>query len=271
MPKLSDKDSVLEILKKHGLYAKKFFGQNFLISEKALNKIVESAEIKNEDHIVEVGPGLGVLTVELLKQANKVTSIELDSKLIPVLKENLEKFSDNPEAKIEILHQDALNYVTPSTVYKVVANIPYNITSPLINHFLQAKNPPQSVTLLIQKEVAQKIIKKDPDMSVISLQVALFGSATLQEIVPNTAFFPSPKVDSAILHIELYPQNDPRHLPKELSLKILKLAKRAFRNGRKKLSNTLPEIKEQLEKLGLLDKRPQHLSIDEWKNLEHSL
>ncbi|MBI4232378.1 ribosomal RNA small subunit methyltransferase A [Candidatus Peregrinibacteria bacterium] len=268
MAKLSDKAVVLEILKKHGLYAKKFFGQNFLISENALNKIVETAKIENGDHIIEIGPGLGVLTIELIAKAAKVTSIELDPKIIDVLKENLSLFCQSDQsANIKILHQDALTFSPPSTPYKVVANIPYNITSPLINHFLQAENPPRTLTLLIQKEVAEKIIKKDPDMSVLSLQVALFGQASLGKIVHSTAFFPAPKVDSAILNIEIYPPSDPNHLAKEQALEILKLAKRAFLNGRKKLSNTLPEIKDKLTEIGFADKRPQHLSIDDWKTL----
>ena len=143
--------NVKELLKKHNLWAKKRFGQNFLTNSKALSKIISTAKISKKDHIIEIGPGLGILTRELAKKAKKVTSIELDYKLLPVLKETLAEFKN-----IKIIQEDALKFTPPKTPYKVVANIPYNITSPLINHFLQAKNKPSTMTLLVQKEVAEK-------------------------------------------------------------------------------------------------------------------
>jgi 16S rRNA (adenine1518-N6/adenine1519-N6)-dimethyltransferase len=174
-----------------------------------------------------------------------------------VLEETLEEFQNT-----EVIHQDALRFTPPSTPYKVVANIPYNITSPLINHFLQADNKPSSITFLVQKEVAEKICKSTPDMTILSLQVYLFGTPTFIAKVPAQSFLPPPKVDSAILHINLH--ND---FQKQEALEILKLAKRAFRGRRKKLSNTLPEYKEILTKLEILDQRPQHLTIAQWAHL----
>jgi len=182
---LSNPKTVLELVKKHGLWAKKYLGQNFLVNSGALKKIVETAGISKNDHIVEVGPGLGVLTKELAKLAKKVTSIELDKSFFPILKESLGEYKN-----IEILHQDALRFIPPKTKYKVVANIPYNITSPLINHFLQAENKPESMTLLVQDEVAEKICTKDPKMTILSLQVALFGEAKLIKKVSKESFFP---------------------------------------------------------------------------------
>jgi 16S rRNA (adenine1518-N6/adenine1519-N6)-dimethyltransferase len=256
---LTDLSTIKAILKAKNLWAKKFLGQNFLINRSALDKIIETANLTPNDLVIEVGPGLGVLTHELVKKAKKVQSIELDKAMIEVLKENLEA------KNLEIFHQDALQFPPPSSPYKVVANIPYNISSPLINHFLQAENRPQSITLLIQKEVAQKICKLNPKMTILSLQVALFGQAKLVKIVPSTSFHPAPKVDSAILHIDLYPQRDPHYTDTKTAQKILKLAKQAFSQGRKKLKNTIgPTLKNpQID----LTRRPGTVTISEWKDL----
>ncbi len=252
---LISKSTILGILKKHDMYASKRFGQNFLIDQNALDCIVKTANIAKTDHVIEVGPGLGVLTNELLEKAKKVTSIELDKKLIPIL---TEQFGNNK--KFELKNEDALTFTPPPTSYKVVANIPYNITSPLLNHFLQAANPPATLTLLVQKEVADKICDTKKQ-SILSLQVALFATAKNIKKVPPECFYPAPKVDSAIIHIETHGK-----IPQPEALKILALAKIAFSQKRKKLSNTLP--------LKLLEKanidpslRPQHLSIEEWQSL----
>ncbi|MFA6917281.1 MAG: rRNA adenine dimethyltransferase family protein, partial [Candidatus Gracilibacteria bacterium] len=156
--------------------------------------------------------------------------------------------------------------IPQETSYKIVANIPYNITSHLINHFLQTKNQPISITLLVQKEVAEKIYVLNPDMTVLSLQVALFGKAKIAKKVPSSYFYPQPKVDSAIIHIELFQKNDPNFIPQEKALKILKVAKTCFSNRRKKLSNTLPEeYHSQAKKSGIdLSRRPETLSTQEW-------
>jgi 16S rRNA (adenine1518-N6/adenine1519-N6)-dimethyltransferase len=247
--------TILEILEKHGMHASKRFGQNFLIDQDTLDSIVEAAEITKADHVIEVGPGLGVLTNELLKEAKQVTSIELDKKLIPILEE---QFGANK--KFTLKNQDALTFSPPSTPYKVVANIPYNITSPLLNHFLRAANPPTSLTLLVQKEVAKKICETKKH-SILSLQVALFADSKNVKKVSNECFYPIPKVDSAIIHLETHGK-----IQKDQALAVLKLAKVAFSQKRKKLSNTLPA--ELLEKSTIdPNRRPQTLSIEEWQTL----
>lgn len=261
---LTDIKTIKALLQNNNLFAKKSFGQNFLINKSVLQTIIETANIGQNDVVVEVGPGLGVLTIELAKLAKKVLSIELDANLIAILKNYL------PE-NVEIIHQDALKYSPPALQYKIVANIPYNITSHLINHFLQNENKPLFLTLLIQKEVAEKICALNPDMSVLSLQIALFGQAKLIKKISKNNFYPIPKVDSAIIHIEIYQSTDPDYIPREKALKILNLAKKAFSQRRKKLSNTLPELKEKLIQLNLAEKRPQHLSIQNWKTLAENL
>jgi len=254
---LTNRNELIQLLQKYNLWTKKFLGQNFLINKDALTKIVDSADIQSTDHIIEIGPGVGTLTKELAKKAEKVTSLEIDKTLMPAFVENL---IDHKNAKI--IHMDALQFTPPETPYKVVANIPYNITSPLLNLFLQAKNPPQSITFLMQKEVAEKICQGDPSHTVLSLQVQLFGDPKIIDQVSADSFLPAPKVNSAILHITPNPK-----VPHDKALEILQLAKRAFTSGRKKLSNTLPDLLDKLKQLSLEEKRPQHLSITDWKNL----
>ncbi len=268
---LTSPSTIKKLLNLYGQNAKKNLGQNFLIDKNVLEIIVQTAEIKKTDHILEVGPGMGVLTRELAKTAKNVTAIELDTSIIPILKNNLTEY-DN----VEIVNMDALRFSPPKTPYKVVANIPYNITSPLINHFLQNENPPQSITLLIQLEVAEKICEKEPAMSILSLQVALFGKAKIIKKVSPSCFYPPPKVTSAVIQIIPFSPSDPDFTPLEEAQKILKLAKIAFSQKRKKLSNTLgnffkdksaesPEDKNALSKFK--EKRPQHLSVTDWKKL----
>lgn len=254
---LSDLGTIRKLLNSYDQKAKKSFGQNFLIDKDILGSIIESAQISKTDHIIEVGPGLGVLTQKLAEESAKVTTIELDSSLLPILKLNLLRYKN-----VEIINGDALQFTPPSSEYKVVANIPYNITSPLINHFLKAENPPSSMTILVQKEVAEKICDLTPDMSFLSLQIALFATASIKKIVKAQSFYPVPKVDSAILNLETH-----KKYTSETAEKVLKIAKRAFAQGRKKLSNTLPEYKEQLEKLDIAGQRPQHLTIEHWLQL----
>ena len=254
---LTNIKTIKELLSAHETATKKMLGQNFLINQKALEAICNAAQLNESDHVIEVGPGIGVLTKELAQKSQKVTSIELDSSLLPILEKTLSDYTN-----IEIIHADALRWDMPTTgKYKVVANIPYNITSPLINHFLRSPNPPESVSLLIQKEVAEKICKLDPKMSFLSLSVALYGVAN---ILNNSfwTFLSSSKVDSAIIHIKLNQKID-----FDKNEEVLKIAKQAFRSQRKKLSNTIPHLKAKLEQLGFTDLRPQHLSLEMWEKL----
>ncbi|MBI4975724.1 ribosomal RNA small subunit methyltransferase A [Candidatus Peregrinibacteria bacterium] len=249
------------LLNKYGLWTKKSFGQNFLINQGILKKIVDAGEIAKKDLVLEIGPGLGVLTQELAKNAKKVISIELDKNLLPVLKETLSEFKN-----IEIKNEDALKTILPKTKYKVVANIPYNITSPLITKFLTANNKPQTLTLLIQKEVAEKICALPPRSSILSLSVGLFATSRIIGKVSKNSFMPSPKVDSAIIKITPH-----KEIPTETALKILALAKQAFSKKRKTLHNSLKSIKN-IDKILTAcnvdpSRRPETLTIEEWKKV----
>lgn len=244
------------------LHAKKSLGQNFLTHHGTLNKIIAAAKIHSTDHIIEIGPGKGVLTAELIERSKKVETIELDDRLIPLL---TEKFTNS---NLKIHHQNALEFSPPKTPYKLVANIPYYITSPIINHFLREQSAirrPQSLTLLVQKEVAQKICAAPGKLSVLALQVQLFGTPKIISKVPPTHFSPAPKIESAILQIDLFK----KPLVKDNDLpKLFNLIHRGFAHKRKKLIRNLGTPKEQFQKLGLNENiRAEELTLLNWLEL----
>lgn len=256
-----------------GIYAKKSLGQNFLWHPGTLQKIIESADLKPGEMVVEVGPGEGFLTEAMLKKGAHVTSIELDDRLIPIL---TEKFKNYPHFKL--LHADALTFAAPKTPYRVVANLPYYITSPLLNHFLKGQLPshrPTDMVVMVQKEVAEKICAQPGDMSVLAVHVQLFGTPKRVAKVPASHFRPAPKVDSAVIHIKTKNPD----LTKEAVENLLKMVHAGFAHKRKKLIRNLeilPIEKEALKKtfqlLGLSENtRAETLSIEDWKRIQKSL
>lgn len=266
-------DELLNILKKYNLWTKKSLGQNFLVNSQVLKKIVDAADLKKDDEILEVGPGLGVLSVELASRVKKVTAIELDQRVLPILRENLE-----PYKNVEVIHGDALKIPPPAYHYKLVANIPYYITSPLLRHYLELPEKsektfqrPSHIVLLIQKEVAEKICAKEGDHTILSLQVQLFGKPSIVSTVSKSSFFPQPKVDSAILKIETYTEP----LISNITI-FFKLIKAAFAQKRKTLLNSL-QNRFQVSKETIIhalkqaeidpSERPQMLSISQWEKL----
>lgn len=220
--------NIKETLQKYNIKIKKDFGQNFLINKGILETIIKESKITKNDTIIEIGPGLGVLTEELLKNAKKVISLEKDTTLKNLL---TEKFNNNKNFILNIC--DALEYECKENNYKVIANIPYYITSPLIRHFLNQKSPPKLLVLLVQKEVAEKICD-EKKLSILSLQINLFAKAKKLKTVSKNSFYPAPKVNSAIIEITPYKKTDKNYLKKDSAEKILNLAKIAFSQKRKK-------------------------------------
>ena len=259
-------EEVREFCQARGLRLSTDLGQHFLVDEAVLNAIVATADIQSNDHIVEIGPGIGILTKELLKSAGHVTAIELDKRLIPLLKKFVNKNQKlETRNKLEIVQGNALHTPLPTEPYKIVANIPYHITSPLLHHaFLESEVPPQSMTLLLQREVGEKISNKE-DAGILTILVGLFGKPQYIMTVPPQAFLPPPKVDSAILHIECF---EKPLAESETIETIFKLTKVAFGQRRKMLRNTLGAFHggmERLSSLGIDEKRrPQTLTIEEW-------
>lgn len=277
------------LLKRHGLRADKSLGQNFLQDPFALEEIVQAAEIQPEDCVLEIGPGLGSLTRYLAASARKVTAVELDVDLLPPLKAVLA-----PYENVRLIHGDILK-LSPSELvdqsdYLVVANIPYYITSAVIRHLLETPLhfPPTSsnfggeperganprrVVLTIQKEVAERICAKPGDLSLLALSVQVYGKPEIVARIPASAFYPAPKVDSAVLRIDIYPQP---LIPAPVLDIFFKLIKAGFSQKRKTLRNSLSsglhiapaEAESMLVSAGIDPKRrAETLSIEEWRKL----
>ena len=219
------------MLKKHGISPLKRFGQNFLIDQSAIKKIIDAANVNSEDIILEIGPGTGVLTQELAKRAKKVIAIEKDIKMIEILRETLKEFSN-----IDLMQGDALKMANNQLIspYKVIGNLPFYLTAPLIRQFLEKENPPREMTLIVQKEVGQRICAKPPKMSILAVSVQLYAHPRIISYISKKSFWPSPKVDSAIIKISITDSN--QEIDKDLFFKIVKAG---FSQPRKQLINNL--------------------------------
>lgn len=263
-------ETVVQFCKAIGLRMNTDLGQHFLIDGVVLESILEAAQIQPGDKIVEIGPGIGILTKELLKKTADVTAIELDKRLLPIMHVYLQQ--DAGGKLPTVINANALDVPFPETPYKIVANIPYHITSPLLRHaFLEGTQSPVSLTLLIQREVAEKICDKK-DASMLTVIVALFGTPRIVVNVPPSAFLPRPKVDSAVIHIDCFAQ--PKASP-EIIERLFTLTKHAFSQKRKMLRNTIPDLPggaEAMAKVGIdPQRRPQTLSIEEWIALAEAM
>lgn len=248
-------------------HPKKSLGQNFLANPRIVEKIITTADLKKDEIVVEVGPGFGILTEKLLQCAKKVIAIEKDSRLFEFLHE---KFAEQINSgKLELIHADALKIPPPKEPYSWISNIPYSITSPLLDHFIREnpENLPRYAILLVQKEVAQKLVARPPKMNVLALHVQTFGDPKIISIVSRANFKPMPKVDSAIIKIEFPKTPKSPELKTEAAReKYSNLIHRAFLKKRKMLRATIP--KELLKKAKITEtRRPETLSINEWINL----
>lgn len=211
------------------MQAKKSLGQNFLKSKQILGVIVETAGVTSSDAILEIGPGKGALTEALLNATDitKIIAIEKDDRMIPFLQDKFRTEIENK--KLELIHGDILetnlkNIIPANTPYKLVANIPYYITGAIIEQFLTATHQPTSMTLLVQKEVAKRIVAKDKKESILSLSVKIFGRPKYIKTVSKKHFSPSPKVDSAILHIDQISKDRLKEISEEKFFETIKLA-----------------------------------------------
>ncbi len=264
--------NVPSILKRYNLKPDKRLGQNFLLDQVALERIADAADIQTEDSVLEIGAGIGSLTRFLCIKAERVYAVELDADLIPPLQEVLSDF-DN----VEIIQADILTLEPEELIeqacYKVVANIPYYITSKLIRHLLESGTPPDRIVLTVQKEVAMRICAQPGKMSLLSLSVQVYGNPQIFGKIPAGAFYPVPKVDSAIVRVDLYQQ--PVIQRSHLDF-FFRLAKAGFQQKRKALRNSLGSglhmtgVKAaELIKAADIDplRRPETLSLDEWEKL----
>jgi len=260
------------LLREHGLHASKGLGQNFLQDLTALEKIVQAAEIQPTDVVLEIGPGLGSLTRYLALAAQTVIAVELDREIIPVLQTVLAPYPNTRVVEGDILQVSPASLVNTND-YLVVANVPYYITSAIFRHLLETSPRPRRMVLTIQKEVAERICAEPGEMSLLALSVQVYGQPQIAAILPAEAFFPVPKVDSAILRVDLLPE--PR-LPVSLLETFFLMAKAGFSQKRKTLRNSLSaglrlstsEATQLLELSGIDPmRRAETLSLDEWNAL----
>lgn len=268
---LYNPDTLGNLCHQNSLWPSKKYGQNYLIDPLVIDTILDAAELKEMDVIVEVGPGFGVLTQALAPRVNRVITFEIEKKLEAYWAKRLVSLPN-----VEVIWGNALrqtDYFPNLGAFKVVANIPYQITSPLIRLFLELAHPPQSLTLMVQKEVAERICAQPGDLSVLGLSVQYYADVRYVATVNRSAFWPSPAVDSAIIHLT------PRQVTATASetAGLFELIKIGFSNRRKFLSkNILPfigkdkkaKLSETFERLSLLPTvRAQELSLQQWKTL----
>jgi 16S rRNA (adenine1518-N6/adenine1519-N6)-dimethyltransferase len=274
--------------------AKKSLGQNFLKSEPALRKIIETGEIKKDDVILEIGPGKGALTKKLLEHAGFVVAVEKDRELFEFLKIKFEK--EISSGQLILINEDILQFsITNYELrnYKIIANIPYNITGAILKKFLTAPNQPSLMVLMVQHEVARRIVASDKKESILSISVKAYGEPKLIMKVPARYFSPAPKVDSAIISIKnISRKNFLPSLIKEgvgggnlkedplptspllrgkgnLEQKFWEIVKTGFAHKRKKLSGNLKSINSagNLSLGSLGDKRAEDLALSDWISL----
>ena len=324
MPNLYNPDYLFHLASKYNLNPSKKYGQNYLIDEEILNKILEVAAVTKDETIVEVGPGFGVLTFPLAERAGRVISFEIEKKLQPYWEEHgchlerserslsdstimteISRSARNDERNIEIVWGNVLKqFLNPNfqfPKFKVVANLPYQITSAVIRLFLETAPPPEAMVLMVQKEVAERICAEPGEMSLLSVSVQYYAEPKLEFIVPRESFWPSPRVDSAVIsiiprqhtcHSERSEESlvcgglrDPSATPQDDiwsdDKNFFSLVKAGFANRRKLLTKNLEpfigkENKEKLrkifEELNFLPTiRAQELSVNDWIELFRQL
>jgi 16S rRNA (adenine1518-N6/adenine1519-N6)-dimethyltransferase len=248
--------------------AKKSFGQNFLVDETALRKIIQAAEIEKGETVLEIGPGTGTLTQALVDAGARVIAIEMDKDMIEPLKK---RFGD----RIELIHGDILklqDFIDSIDLidfsFKLISNIPYNITSPILERFLTTSPRPSRMVLMVQKEVADRITAKPSKMSLLSIVCQIYAKCERVTIVKAGAFRPIPKVDSAIVILDLYKPSHPALQGKDPE-KVISIAKKGFSSKRKQLKSNLGQnVAKRLEQIELNPKiRAQELTVENWIRL----
>ena len=257
----------------YGIKPARSKGQNFLITNSIYDKVVAAANLHKDDIVLEVGPGLGFLTKKLAKYVKQVLAVELDFKLAEALQARLDL--DNIK-NVEVINQDILQYQVNNQIkkYKIVANLPYNITSFFLRTFLEADNKPELMVLLLQKEVVKRILAKPGDMSLLALSVQFYSNPQLIDYVAASNFWPKPEIDSAIIKIDLLKSN--RGLTQAQLKKFWQIARIGFSSKRKMLKNNLAGgfkiepnlIENKLIKINLNPKvRAEDLAVEDWLKL----
>ena len=273
MKKLYSPKIVKEITDLYSFRFSKSLGQNFLVDKNFVDKIVDAADVSGEN-VIEIGPGIGTITYEMAKVAKKVVAIEIDDSLIPIIEENMAEF-DN----FDLIHEDILKADLEKIVaeefagesFKVVSNLPYYITTPIIEKLVTSNLPCTDMTIMVQKEVADRMLatEKDKEYSSLSVFVRYYSDAKKVTNVPKSVFMPQPKIDSTVLKLELRKYTDDVD-----EAKLFSLIHAGFNKRRKTILNSLSDAVEKdklrlaFEKLGIKDNlRAENLSLDDFINL----
>lgn len=263
---------VKALLSTYHLRPDRRLGQNFLVDDAALERVIQAAALTGDEWVLEIGPGLGALTRKLSANALQVIAVELDKRFQPALEKVLGSLDNIELVWGDILAID-LDALLHGHDYVVVANIPYNITSALLRKLMESENPAGRVVLTVQQEVAERVVAEAGEMSLLSLSVQIYGQPRITAQIPAGAFFPRPKVDSSVLTIERFatPRIDPDRIDR-----LFQLAKAGFGQKRKKLRNSLAggcgvstEVAETWLQYAGIDpaERAQRLTVEQWGDL----
>ncbi|MGQ9493700.1 MAG: 16S rRNA (adenine(1518)-N(6)/adenine(1519)-N(6))-dimethyltransferase RsmA [Anaerolineae bacterium] len=273
---------IKKLLRELELRPHKKLGQNFLVNRHVLQQILTTAEVGSKDTVLEIGAGLGTLTEALAEQAHRVVAVEIDQELVAILQERLASFANVEIVPADILTLDIAQllqegYTGDTPSYKVVANIPYYITSAVMRHLLEAEKKPQLIVLMLQKEVAQRITAQPGQMSLLAVSVQFYGQPRFITRVPAKAFYPVPKVDSAIVRIDPHEQ---QLLETDEIAPFFDVVRAGFAQRRKQLRNALAHglalsvecVAQAMMEAGIEEqRRAQTLSISEWITLYRAL
>lgn len=277
---LTSPEVIKNILGEYGAKPAKERGQNFLISRETLNKIVETASLDKNDEILEIGPGLGVLTNELAGRVKRVVAVETDRKIAKALRKIMADQDNLEIVEDDILTSGISSLKLAEYKYKIVSNLPYQITSAIFKKFLGSGPRPAEMTVMVQKEVAERICAGAGEENILALSVQFFGHPEIAAIVPREFFWPEPAVDSAILKISQIKKISDNNKAKIEPEKFFRIVKIGFSARRKQLHNNLSaglrisdeEAKKVISNTGFDPKaRAQDLALDGWIKLALAL
>ena len=272
--------SVKQELREYGLFPKKRLGQHFLVDRNILNKVIQTAEVGREDTIFEVGPGLGEMTLALSRQAKKVIAVEIDERLVAVLRQKVKDYPNVEVVKSDILRVDFNHLFKKEAIpIKVVANLPYQISTPLLFRFIESKKIFSVLFLMLQKEVAERMVASPgrKEYGPLSIFIQTFADVSIQFIIKPSAFFPAPKVESALVHMA-WKEKPMIETDEEEWFK--RVVKASFGYRRKTLINALKHsglslpgsVESRMEEIGIDPRRrPETLTIQEFARLSESL
>jgi 16S rRNA (adenine1518-N6/adenine1519-N6)-dimethyltransferase len=248
-------------------------GQNFLFDRGIVRRIVDASGIDRESVVIEIGPGLGIMTEDLLASAGHVVAVELDRRLAAHLRHLFGDRSNFTLVEANALDIDLTEVIQPSSDFQVVANLPYSVASAITRHALEATSPPSKLTLMVQKEVAERMTASPPDMSILSVATQFYADAEIEFVVPPDVFVPRPKVDSAVVQIAT---RDALPLPRDEIESFFRVVNAGFRQKRKQVANSLSaelglpkaNVQEVLAHAGIdPTRRAETISVAEWARL----